>query len=203
MKEDQGAHSPGGDLSIEPAEGVSERLLSSVYEEFGATMLRFIQRRVPVQADAEDILQDVFVRIHSTKAVPRSQEHVQAWVYQIVRNCIADYYRHQRDEPVVYEEHNDASYELEGDDEVLSCLRSMADQLPDMYRQAIVLVEFEGMPQKDLAKALGLSASGAKSRVQRARQKLRMALFGCCEFHIDSRGHAFSYTPKKQNCPCP
>lgn len=77
----------------------------------------------------------------------------------------------------------------------LPCILPLVQRLPQPYRQALLLTEVEGMTPKDLARRLGLSFSGAKSRVQRARDKLRELLLDCCHFEFDRRGTIIDYAP--------
>jgi hypothetical protein len=92
--------------------------------------------------------------------------------------------------------------ELPDDDvvsELLPCIRAMVKNLPEHDRQALVLTEYQGLTQKELSERLGLSFSGAKSRVQRAREKLKQQLLECCHFELDRRGHVIDYQPR---CAC-
>ena len=66
---------------------------------------------------------------------------------------------------------------------------------------ALVLTEFEGLTQVEMAEELGLSVSGAKSRVQRARAMLRDDLLECCHFEFDRLGHVIDYEPRPRCCP--
>jgi RNA polymerase sigma-70 factor (ECF subfamily) len=77
----------------------------------------------------------------------------------------------------------------------------MIYSLPEPYRDALVLTEFEGLTQKELAERLGISLSGAKSRVQRGREKLKEMLFDCCRFEFDRRGRMIECQPRaKGSC---
>ncbi len=93
--------------------------------------------------------------------------------------------------------------ELPDDDvvsELLPCVRAMVRNLPALDRQALVLTEYQGLTQKELAERLGLSFSGAKSRVQRAREKLKRQLLECCHFELDRRGHIIDYQARCHCC---
>jgi RNA polymerase sigma-70 factor, ECF subfamily len=173
-----------------------------VWEEFHPGLKQFILKRVSDEQNAEDILQDVFLKIHTRIDTLRDEEKLQSWIYQIARNVIADYYREHKatvalsealllpEEPVV-------------DDDVvkdlLPSVRTMVDSLPAEYRQALLLTEYEGLTQRELAERLELSLSGAKSRVQRAREKLKAMLLDCCHFEFDRLGKVIDYQPK---CAC-
>lgn len=72
--------------------------------------------------------------------------------------------------------------------------------LPESHKQAIILTEFKNIPQKDLGERIGLSVSGAKSRVQRAREKLKKMLLDCCQFELDHMGNIIEYRHKTDKC---
>jgi len=97
----------------------------------------------------------------------------------------------------------DLPEELPDDDvvsELLPCVRAMVRNLPELDRQALVLTEYQGLTQKEMAERLGSSFSGAKSRVQRAREKLKQQLLECCHFELDHRGHIIDYQARCHSC---
>jgi RNA polymerase sigma-70 factor (ECF subfamily) len=75
--------------------------------------------------------------------------------------------------------------------------------LKPAYRDALLLTEWEGLTQFEMGKRLGLSPSGAKSRVQRARDQLKNLLLDCCRFELDHRGNIIEMTPRKNKCRAP
>ena len=84
--------------------------------------------------------------------------------------------------------------------EIAISLKEFIAELPEKYRQALLLTEFENVPQEDLAQRLSLSVSGAKSRVQRGRALLRQNLEDCCQFEFDPYGNLVNYTPRDAHC---
>src|SRR5260221_10061314 len=145
-----------------------------LWEMFSVPLHQFIRRRVSDPHSAEDILQDVFLKIHTRIDTLHQQDRVAAWIYQIARNAIADYYRAQRptiDLPETLALPDDIAEE-DVVRELLPCVAAMVDALPAAYREALRLTEYEGLSQKELSERLGISFSGAKSRVQRARSKI-------------------------------
>src|SRR5438552_8182660 len=173
-----------------------------VWEEFHPKLKQFVLRRIPDEQSSEDVLQDVFLKIHTHIDTLRNEEKLQSWIYQIARNAIADYYREHRatlalsEMPVPTEE--------AGDDDVIKelipSIKVMVDSLPADYREALYLTEYQGLTQRELAERLGLSFSGAKSRVQRAREKLKKMLLACCHFELDRRGKVIDYQPRCNCC---
>lgn len=143
-----------------------------VWEAFHTPLQQFIRRRVSDEATAEDVLQDVFLKIHQHVETLKDVKKLESWMYQITRNAIIDSYRSSRPTTTLDAvEVLDLPEELPDDDvvsELLPCVRAMVRNLPELDRQALVLTEYQGLTQKELAERLGLSFSGAKSRVQRA-----------------------------------
>jgi RNA polymerase sigma-70 factor (ECF subfamily) len=169
--------------------------------ELGDRLRRFVARRVDDAADAEDILQDVFLRIHTHRDTLLDEDKLTSWAYQVTRNAIADHYRGRR--PTVLLPESVAAPEPPADDvtrELLPGLPPMLARLSAEDREALLLTEIAGLTQQELADRLGLSLSGAKSRVQRARKKLRFAFVECCQVELDRRGGVASYQPGCDAC---
>lgn len=170
-----------------------------VWEEFNTGLKQFISRRVPDETCVEDVLQEVFLKIHTRIDTLRDRERLPGWIYAIARNAIYDYYREQKI-PVP-----DISTELPEDPfdnvvaELTPCIQRMVESLPAEYREALLLTDYQGLSQRELAQRLGLSYSGAKSRVQRAREKVKQMLLDCCHFEFDRNGRVINYQPR---CSC-
>ena len=169
--------------------------LETLWNRYCCQLEAFICSRVSDQADAQDILQDVFLRIHTHLCCLRNWERLESWIYQVTRNAIIDHYRRRR-ETVELSETLAADEDFEAEDaaaRLAPSLREMVEGLPEPYRQALLLTEYQGLNQRQLAERLGLSFSGAKSRVQRARNKIRDMLLTCCHFELDRRGAIIDY----------
>ena len=175
---------------------------AQIWEEFGPRLLGFIQARVDNRDDAEDLLQDVFVKIHTRLETLQDEERLAPWVYQVTRNTITDYYRSRKPSQELPESLPVEMPPVESQpvDQIAAGLRGLVNCLPEKYRQALLLSEFEGLKQQEVAERLDLSLSGAKSRVQRGRDLLRDELLDCCHFEFDRRGHMIDYTPRPACC---
>jgi RNA polymerase sigma-70 factor (ECF subfamily) len=174
--------------------------LESLWETFHDRLRGFILKRVSDENVADDILQDVFLKIHLNMRTLQDSQRLEAWVYQIARNAIIDHYRRPRKTTAI-DESLPAPLPPEPDaaDEIAGSLREMVISLPEPYREALLLTEFEGLSQQQLADRLGISLSGAKSRVQRARQKIRDDLLTCCHFEFDRYGRVVDFW---EHCCC-
>lgn len=175
--------------------------LETLWNQMHTRLCRFVCSRFADEADAEDILQDVYLRIHSNLDSVRQVERVESWIYQIARNSIADYYRSRRRLVELTDLAVSDEYPEEDAAESLApSIRDIVESLPEPYRQALILTEYEGLSQAELARRLGISMSGAKSRVQRARQKIKDILLACCHFEFDARGLVYDY--REHCCTC-
>ena len=176
----------------------------AIWAEFSTPLKQFIVGRVSDESLADDILQDVFVKIHSHIDTLKDETKIRSWIYQISRNAIIDYYRNQKIEvdvpenfPVFDETPQNTVFQ-----EIASGLKTLIEELPEKYGQALLLTEFQGFTQKELAQQLGISVSGAKSRVQRARKMVKDVLMRCCHFEFDRYGTIIVSHPITCCCCC-
>ncbi len=80
--------------------------------------------------------------------------------------------------------------------DLAGCVRPLLQELPPSYREALTLVEFDGVPQVEVASRLGISVSGMKSRVQRGRSMLRDGLLACCDISRSATGGVLDFAPR-------
>lgn len=166
----------------------------------------FVAARIDDKELAADITQDVIVRSIASGALDRV-DNPSAWLYRSARNAVIDHYRTRR--PHASLEGLDAWPEQDVDGlpndatlELSRCLQPMLDQLPSSARDALVRVDVEGQTQLRAARELGLSLSGMKSRVQRARRELKELLEQCCAIEVDRRGKVADYQLAGGGCGC-
>lgn len=169
----------------------------------------FIRKRVGHDTDTDDILQEVFLRVHRHVERLEDPDRLLSWIYQITRHVIIDHYRssqrrHEIPAGLAADLEADVSHSTAVSDsevrtELSGCLRPMVDRLSDEYREAIRLVELEGLTHRQAADRLGLSVPGMKSRVQRGRKQLRKMLDECCLIELDNRRGVADYEPRRPN----
>jgi len=168
---------------------------STLWNDFAPPLRAFLARRVPAGIDADDLLQEVFVRVIRHLTTLRATERPEAWLFQIARNALRDSLRarQRRDGrtdtlEIDLPDGSDAASLRASEMELAPCLTSMIGRLPEPYRSAIELTSIRGLTQADAAREAGVSLSGMKSRVQRGREQLRQMLVRCCEIQVDVRG---------------
>ena len=175
--------------------------LDTIYYDFNDSLLKFIHGRVDDHDTAEDILQDVYLKIHSSIGSVRDTSRLTSWIYQITRNAIIDQYRRARPQSELQEDY--IAPQVEDPDiyaELASSVRGMLNCLVTSDRQVLELADLHGIKQDEIAKQLGISLSGTKSRIQRARQKLKQIFLDCCHFELDHHGRVMDFQSNCDHC---
>ena len=174
--------------------------LNQTWEELRASLHRYVRKKVNEEV-AEDLVHDILLRVVQNEEKLIAAEYPIAWVYTVAKNGIADYYRKSANTSsadITIKDIGEVSGErLENmDNDFSKCLRPLTDRLEAKYKEALLLTDFAGRKQADVAKQLGVSVSGMKSRVQRARAKLKHELLDCCTIEVDRFGKVIDYQQK-------
>mgnify|MGYP000008374433 CR=1 FL=1 len=160
-------------------------------------LLGYVRKRVKNQEDAEDLTQDVFLKL--SKSNNNGIDNLKSWVYTIAKNTITDYYRKKRlqtnsiendDTFFDYDTVEDASIELG------KCVTSFINQLPEEYKELMTLSELKEIPQKEIAKQLDMNYVTVRSKIQRGRKKLKELFEGCCTILQGGKGSIMDYKTK-------
>ena len=169
--------------------------LTEIWAEFAPPLRAFLARRVPPGVEAEDLVQEVFLRVIRHADTLRSAERPEAWLFQVARNALRDSLRVRLrrdgrtdalDVDLAADVDDPADHSAEA--ELAPCLAAMIGRLAEPYRTAITLTSLHGLTQTEAARRTGVSISGMKSRVQRGRDQLRGMLVRCCSIAVDVRG---------------
>ncbi len=187
-------------MSVAPGAASS----AHVWEAFATDVRRYFARRVPEPHDADDLVQDVFLRVHRHLPTLRAGERVGPWVFRIARHALIDFYRHRATRGEATPVDDELALPEDDDTTMTATVAGwLADFLPALDaadREAVRLADIEGVPQTELARRWGVSVSGAKSRVQRARRRLRALVLDCCHVAFDRRGNVLDYEPRARCC---
>ncbi len=176
-----------------------------VWDQFSGQIRGYLLGKVKQRDDADDLLQEIFIKIHNNIGTLQDEKKLAPWIHQIVRNSLTDYYRKRNLETTELDEESTLSDNTEADDDLYSacisgCLKVFIDRLPDKYREPLVLSDIEELKQKDIAKQMGLSYSGLKSRVQRGRSMIKDMFVECSCFIHDSNGKFTQGSLDSENC---
>ncbi|KAA3436572.1 RNA polymerase sigma factor SigZ [Rufibacter hautae] len=174
--------------------------VAPIFLTYQEALKGFIRKRVPSPADAEDLSQQVLLKVHRHCEKLPEVRNVRAWLYEITRHVVHDFFRERQRETALPEgteivdlSHENPLHDLE------SCVLPLLQLLPPEYAEPLRLSDLEGVPQQEIANQLGLSLSGAKSRIQRGREKLKAVFLECCHLELDRQGRLIS-AEIKPNC---
>lgn len=164
-----------------------------LWNVYSSELKDYIMRHVPDKYEAEDILSEVGIRIQKNASKIKDIANVKAWLYRIAHNLIMDYFRgankcsfiEEINELPLPDTHENDNYNKE----TAECLLKLVEYLPETYKEAIIESDYKGMKQRVLGEKWGLSNSGSKTRIQRARKKLKAVLLNCCEVKSDNSGN--------------
>lgn len=176
--------------------------MTTFWREHKDRLRGYIAKRVRDADAVDDILQEVYLKAHASLHALKAKGSIASWLFRIAANAIADHYRSRKPTNELPDELAAPEPERDHVAELAVCLRPLIADLPERYKSAIVLSELEGLPQREVATRLGISLSGAKSRVQRGREKLRERLLECCDVEL-SRGRIVDHEPRdERNVRC-
>ncbi len=175
-------------------------MTEQIWREFKEQLLGFIKARVNNNEIAKDILQEVFIKIHQKIDSINDNEKIASWVYQITRNTIIDFYRKEKNELAIADLESilPETTELQNID-FSNCITPFIKQLSEKNQDIINKISFGGISQKEYAEQNNLSYTATKSRVQRAREKLKKTFVDCCNIQTDRYGNIISHTKNKCN----
>lgn len=170
--------------------------INRAWAAHGPELRHWARHRMSDSAEVDDLMQDLFLRALRQGERFCSVDNARAWLFEVARNMLADRLRVARtmvelpDDLVAFDE------EFDSVDSLTACLPRVLSELQPEDREAIVLCDLQGMSQADFAEKAGLGLSAAKSRVQRARQRLKAQMTQVCQVTLDARGHVEDFVPR-------
>ncbi len=172
-----------------------------VWNRFSDQLYPYILKRVKTKEIAEDLMQEVFIKIHGNLEKLREQKKLGSWVYTITRNAINDHFRSSNPQSDINESNLESQEQIPSIHSFEECLMPFINCLPDHYKEALIFTEIQGYSQKEYAETYGLAYPTAKSRVQRAKQELKKLFVACCNPQTDVYGNVVS-KDEVEGCPC-
>ncbi len=151
----------------------TDESIRRVVEQYSPTLLRLAMTRLSSPADAEDAVQEVFLRLLTARPRFRDGEHEKAWLIRATLQRAGDIRRAAARRDLPLEEAEQAAAPT---DEGPSSLLSAVQALPEKYSAVIHLYYYEGYSIKEIAKLLSLPAPTVGTRLSRGRERLRQML---------------------------
>lgn len=164
--------------------------------EYSPALLRYLRRYVDSRGVAEDLLQETLIRMEKGLAGFEQRSSLKTWAFAIASRVAADYFRSPENSLNIVDI-NEAAALPDADPhiearlvvaEMSQCVREVIDSLPADYRAALVLHDLEGMSAEQVAEVCDCSLATAKTRIHRARARLKSKLERVCDFQRDGDG---------------
>lgn len=177
--------------------------INEIWKNFHKELKSFIYNKTRNSSDTDDILQEVFIKIINNIDKVNQSENLRQYLYAIVRNAINDYFRKQKHfltDSEIPDQITESETQSLNETIAECCIKPFINKLSDNYKEALLITEFENVSQKELASRLNISYSGAKSRVQRGKEKLKELILNCCSLQSDVYGNLIDTDDK--NCGC-
>jgi len=181
-----------------------------IHDGFRPKILRYLRNLVG-KDEAEDLTQEVFVKVHQGLKDFRGESQLSTWIYRIATNTAMDkrrnasYKRNTKNlssrisaqgNQVPIENENIPAGEKSSDleemmvqNDMMDCVHSYLDRIPFTYRTVLVMSVFEEMKNKEIAEILHVSLATVKIRLHRGKLRLRKELVAHCGWFLDSRRH--------------
>jgi RNA polymerase sigma-70 factor, ECF subfamily len=188
--------------------GNGEVEFQTIHNAFRPKILRYLTSVVG-RRDAEDLTQEVFLKVNQALKTFRGESQLSTWIYRIATNTALDKlrspsFRQSGQKSLSEESVAEGEIEIVDKDpwtgekvpsvetsmireEMNECIRGIVEKLPENYRTVLVLGELEGFKDDEIAEILGVSIHTAKVWLHRARARLKKELETQCNFYRDER----------------
>lgn len=170
--------------------------LMSAWDKHESELRGWLRGRLSSSHDAEDMLQDLFLKAMRQDRKFCEIANARAWLFEVARNAVADRLRLKKEQVELPDDLAAEQEETPAVESLAACLPRALSELSDEDRNAITRCDLEGMSQEDYARLNGISLPGAKSRVQRARKRLREHLSDACQVKFDDAGKVCCFVPR-------
>ncbi len=176
--------------------GSTTNCLGSAWTAHEPELRGWLRHRLGNSAEADDLLQDLFLKALRQGERFCSVRNARAWLFEVARNTLADKLRVARVSVELLDDLAAPLDETDTVDALTACLPRVLSELSREDREAITLSDLQGMAQADYAKVKGLGLSAAKSRLQRARQRLKQRMTQGCQVQLDAAGRVSDFVPR-------
>lgn len=170
--------------------------VTTAWSQHQAELKNWARKRLENPAEVDDFLQDLFLKALRQGERFCSVDNARAWLFEVARNALADRLRLARDMVELPEDVPAPVEDADMVDNLSACLPRVLSELSDEDREVITLCDLHGLPQAEYAQRAGLTLPAAKSRLQRARQRLRDRMTTACQVHFDDAGHVSDFVPR-------
>ncbi|MCP4596918.1 RNA polymerase sigma factor SigZ [Neptuniibacter sp.] len=179
--------------------------IDNVWQQYSSKLKGLLHSKISNSADVDDLLQEILIKTHREIGSLKSKDKLKPWLYKLANNVVNDFYRSQGRRVSFQSDIGQEELSLENDsplalEQLSECVIPFINALPKREAELLRTIDIQGRSQKEYATELGLSYSALKSRVQRARQKLRALFESCCHLELDRKGNVIDFLENPDQC---
>ncbi len=163
--------------------------LDIAWQQHGPELRGWIRRRLNQVQDADDLMQDLYIKALGQGTKFCHISNARAWLFEVARNSLADRMKMKRELVELPDDLVSEASDHEAVDLLSACIPKVLSELSPTDREVIFLCDLEGLGQAEYAKKTGINLSTAKSRLQRARKKMRERMTQACKVKFDVDGN--------------
>ncbi len=178
------------------------------FEQYRGALTRYIHYLIRDAAEADDLVQETFIRAHRQREMLRDPAAMESWLYQIATHVSIDRMRQRAkaaerhvNDPVedlpIPDAKQPSALTVIQQDEMSACVQRYVATLSGTYKAVLLMCDADGLSARETAELLHLPITTVKMRLHRARQRMQAALKEACEFERDQRG-VFVCEPKRR-----
>jgi RNA polymerase sigma-70 factor (ECF subfamily) len=170
-----------------------------LWDSYSKDLKRYVFSQIKDEDTTNDVLQEIFIKIHLNIDSLQKKESVKSWIFTIAHNTLMGFLN-KKSFPFAID---DLADEFSNEEEIhsaKSCLLPLIKNLPEKYREPLLLSEIKGKKQAEVAQLLGITLSGAKSRIQRGRKLLQQGFMDCCHYKLNEDGFLVGEHQDKSDC---
>lgn len=184
---------------MKASENIPTSLTSEeVWNDYSTEVKRYIRSKVKDSEMTNDLLQEVFIKVHLNLEKVKKIESLRSWVFSIAYNTVMNHFGKPNNmvlddnfpEEVTADEHRSP----------MGCLLPMIKNLPELYREPLIQSEINGKKQAEVAEILSMTLPAVKSRIQRGRKLLQEGFMECCHYRLNDKGFLVGEHQEKEDC---
>jgi RNA polymerase sigma-70 factor, ECF subfamily len=172
------------------------KCITQAWDQYESELRLFLHGRLKDHYVAEDLLHDVFLKAINEGQAFCNLDNTRAWLYRVTRNRLTDYQRTHKPHEMVSDQLPEPDKYSAPLVHLSQCLPAALKSLSSEDREIIELCDLEGLNQAEYARRKDISLAGAKSRIQRARKRLKQELNSACKIIFDEQGKVCCFDPQ-------
>jgi len=165
----------GSSTLIAAVKNGNAEAFQQLYYQFSDMLYRFLWRKVRDEAVAQDLVQDVFLRVWTKRANLDEQKEIKSYLYRIANNLAIDHLRKKivRNKETIDETSTNVAFYPDDWFDFEEHIQRALEKLPPRQRNVFYLSRFEGLKYQEIAQALNISSKTVENQISSALKKLR------------------------------